>query len=139
MIKQVKAVVAATALLSASSTLAIDTSEPFLCAVAQVTECLDGFGCETVLPEMVGAPTFIWVDVRKNRIRTNQNADGAAITSKREIDGRHILQGTEEGDPEVIDGAGWTLSIEDATGRFAAAVAIEQATLSMFGACTELP
>ena len=136
---QLKTAMATGLLLSAGTATALDTSEPFLCAVTQVTECLDGFGCEAVLPEMVGAPTFIWIDMKKNRIRTNQNADGSRIANKAEIDGRHILQGAEDGDPEATDGAGWTLSIEDTTGRFAAAVAIEQATLSMFGSCTELP
>jgi hypothetical protein len=139
MIKQLKYACAAGCLVFAGNSTALDTSEPFLCAVAQVNECLDGFGCEKVLPEMVGAPTFIWVDIKKNRIRTNQNSDGARIVNKIELDGRHILQGAEDGDPEATDGAGWTLSIEDDTGRFAAAIAIEQATLSLFGACTELP
>jgi hypothetical protein len=139
MIKHLKYAGAAALLAFANTAPALDTAEPFLCAVAQVNECLDGFGCEKVLPEMVGAPTFIWVDIKKNRIRTNQNSDGARIANKMELDGRHILQGAEDGNPEVTDGAGWTLSIEDNTGRFAAAIVIEQATLSLFGACTELP
>ena len=139
MIKQLKYASAAGLLAFTGSATALDTSEPFLCAVAQVNECLDGFGCEEVLPEMVGAPTFIWVDMKKNRIRTNQNADGARIANKMELDGRHLIQGAEDGNPDATDGAGWTLSIEDSTGRFAAAIAIEQATLSLFGACTELP
>ncbi len=139
MIKQLKYAGAAGLLAFTGSAAALDTSEPFLCAVAQVNECLDGFGCEEVLPEMVGAPTFIWVDMKKNRIRTNQNADGARIANKMELDGRHLIQGAEDGNPDATDGAGWTLSIEDSTGRFAAAIAIEQATLSLFGACTELP
>ena len=139
MIRQLKWVGAAALLATAGNAVALDTSEPSLCAVAQVNECLDGFGCEEVLPEMVSAPTFIWVDMKKNRIRTNQNDDGATIANKVELDGRHILQGAEDGDPDASDGAGWTLSIEDSTGRFAAAIAIEQATLSLFGACTELP
>jgi hypothetical protein len=88
---------------------------------------------------MVGAPTFIWVDVEKSHICTNQNSNGSKIINRMEIDGRHILQGAEDGPPDGIDGAGWTLSIEDSTGRFAAAISIEQATLSLFGACTELP
>ena len=139
MIKLLKTAGAAGILAFAGQAAALDTSEPFLCAVAQVNECLDGAGCQEVLPEMVGAPTFIWVDVKKNRLRTNQNSDGAKIANRLVLDGRHILQGIEDGDPNVPDGAGWTLSIEDSTGRFVAAVAIEQATLSLFGACTELP
>lgn len=123
----------------AGSSAALDTSKPFLCAVAQVNQCVDGLGCESVLPEMVNAPTFIWIDVGKKRIWTNQNAAGAKIINRVQIDGRHILQGAEDGNPNTVDGAGWTLSIEDSTARFTAAIAIEQATVSLFGACTELP
>ena len=139
MSKHLRLAIATGLLTCAANATALDTSEPFLCAVAQVNECLDGFGCEEVLPEMVGAPTFIWVDMKKDRIRTNQNSNGAPIANRTEIDGRHILQGAEDGSPDTVDGAGWTLSIEDSTGRFAAAIAVEQATLSLFGACTELP
>lgn len=139
MIKQLKTACALGLLFFATTASALDTSEPFLCAVTQVNECLDGSGCREVLPEAVGAPTFLWVDVRKNRIRTNQNSGGARIANKLELDGRHILQGAEDGRPDETDGAGWTLSIEDGTGRFAAGIVIEQATLSLFGACTELP
>lgn len=35
-------------------------------------------------------------------------------------------------------GAAWTLSIEDVNGRFVGAIAIQQASISLFGACTEL-
>jgi len=134
-----KSLIAAVCLATAGTVSALNTSEPVLCAVSQVNECLDGFGCETVLPEMVNAPTFIWVDIKNKRIRTNQNEQGSKIVNLIEIDGRHILQGAEDGNPNVQDGTGWTISIEDKTGRFAAAIAIEQATVSLFGACTELP
>jgi hypothetical protein len=139
MSKHLRLAATAGLLACATNVSALDTSAPFLCAVAQVNECLDGFGCEEVLPEMVGAPTFIWVDLKKDRIRSNQNSSGAKIANHVEIDGRHILQGAEDGNPEATDGAGWTLSIEDSTGRFAGAITIQQATLSLFGACTELP
>ena len=125
-------------LLLGSSATAIDTSETILCAVTQVNECVDGFGCEAVLPELVNVPTFIWVAMKKNRLRTNQNNAGSKIVNMVILDGRHILQGAEDGDPDQIDGAAWTLSIEDETGRFVGAIAVEQASISLFGACTEL-
>lgn len=134
-----KSLVAAGCLISASAASALDTSEPFLCAVTQVNECLDGIGCEGVLPEMINAPTFIWVDIKKKQIRTKQNAGGSKITNYVEIDGKHLLQGAEDGNPNAQDGAGWTMSIEDETGRFSAAIALQQATASLFGVCTELP
>lgn len=134
-----KSLATAGCIISTASVSALDTSETLLCAVTQVNECLDGYGCEAVLPEMVNAPTFIWVDMKKKRITSNQNSDGTRIVNSVELDGRHVLQGAEAGNPNVEDGAGWTLSIEDETGRFAAAIVIQQATVSLFGACTELP
>ena len=120
------------------STWAIDTSEPFLCAATEVQECLDGFGCSSVLPEEVNAPTFIWVDVDAKKVRSNQNEAGLDIASRQKIGGRHVLQGISEEDSPA-GGAAWTLSVEDTTGRFVAAVAVQQASITLFGACTELP
>lgn len=127
------------ALLTVSaSALAIDPRDQLLCAVTQVNECLDGFGCEAVLPESVGAPTFIWVNISKKEVRTRRKPEGNAIYHVMELDGRYVLQGGEDGDSDQPDGAAWTLSIEDATGRFVGAVAAQQASITMFGACTEL-
>lgn len=136
---RLRTLIAVPALLLGSSAIAIDTSEPFLCAVAEVNECLDGFGCETILPEIVNAPTFIWVDVDKKRIRTNQNEAGSKIENRAAINGRLVLQGADQAIAENTGGAGWTLSIEDSTGRFVASIAIQQASISLFGSCTELP
>lgn len=33
--------------------MALDTSQPLLCAVSQVQQCVDGAGCDLVLPEEV--------------------------------------------------------------------------------------
>ena len=133
-----RTITAATLLLATGSATAIDTSEPFLCAVAQVHECLDGFGCEAVLPEMVNAPTFIWVDLKKKRIRTSLNNEGSRISNQAMVDGRHILQGAEDGNPNQPDGVAWSMSIENDTGRFVGAVALQQASITLFGACTEV-
>jgi hypothetical protein len=135
--KTLKSLAAAGCLVPAASAMAIDTSEPFLCAVTQVNECLDGYGCEAVLPEMVNAPTFIWVDLKKKRIRTSVNNDGSRILNQMNIDGRHVIQGAEDGNPNQVDGVAWSMSIEDDTGRFVGAVAMPQASVTLFGACTE--
>ncbi len=134
---KLKTAAAAACLLTAGSAAAIDTSEPFLCAVSQVTECLDGWGCEAVLPEMVNAPTFIWVDMKKKRIRTSVNNDGSRIVNMAEANGLHLIQGSQTDNPETPSGA-WSMSIEDSTGRFVGAVALRQASLTLFGACTEV-
>jgi len=126
------------ALLSAGSVSAMDTAKPFLCASVQVNECIDGRGCEAVLPEEVNAPTFLRVDVRKREIRVLKDAPATKIRSVSRIESRLVLQGAEDGNPRQPDGTGWTLSIENDTGRFVATAAILQGAVVIFGACTEL-
>lgn len=134
----IRHILAAFLFLASTAAIALDTSDPFLCAVTQVNECLDGADCSAVLPEEVNAPTFMWIDMKKRQIRTNQNASGIKVVNMTMLDGRHILQGAQDGIREEVDGAAWTLSIEDSTGRFVAAVAVQQASITLFGACTEL-
>lgn len=125
-------------LLSAGSAWALDTSKPVLCASMQVNECIDGRGCEAVLPEEVNAPTFLRVDVRNKVIRVLKDAPGSKIRSISRVENRLVLQGAEDGNPRQPDGAGWTLSIENDTGRFVATAAILQGAIVIFGACTEI-
>jgi hypothetical protein len=132
-----KLLISVVTLLSAGSAWALDTSKPFLCASMQVNECIDGRGCEAVLPEEVNAPTFLRVDVRNKVIRILKDAPGSKIRSISRIENRLVLQGAEDGNPRQPDGAGWTLSIENDTGRFVATAAILQGAIVIFGACTE--
>ena len=125
-------------LLSSGSAWALDTSKPVLCASMQVNECIDGRGCEAVLPEEVNAPTFLRVDVRNKVIRVLKDAPGSKIRSISRVENRLVLQGAEDGNPRQPDGAGWTLSIENDTGRFVATAAILQGAIVIFGACTEI-
>jgi hypothetical protein len=132
-----KLLISVVTLLSAGSAWALDTSKPFLCASMQVNECIDGRGCEAVLPEEVNAPTFLRVDVRNKVIRILKDAPGSKIRSVSRIENRLVLQGAEDGNPRQPDGAGWTLSIENDTGRFVATAAVLQGAIVIFGACTE--
>ena len=133
-----KVLIGVVTLLSAGSAWALDTSKPILCASMQVNECIDGRGCEAVLPEEVNAPTFLRVDVRNKVIRVLKDAPGSKIRSVSRIENRLVLQGAEDGNPRQPDGAGWTLSIENDTGRFVATAAILQGAIVIFGACTEI-
>jgi hypothetical protein len=132
-----KLLISVVTLLSAGSAWALDTSKPFLCASMQVNECIDGRGCEAVLPEEVNAPTFLRVDVRNKVVRILKDAPGSKIRSISRIENRLVLQGAEDGNPRQPDGTGWTLSIENDTGRFVATAAVLQGAIVIFGACTE--
>jgi len=133
-----KLLIGVVTLLSAGSAWALDTSKPILCASMQVNECIDGRGCEAVLPEEVNAPTFLRVDVRNKVIRILKDAPGSKIRSVSRIENRLVLQGAEDGNPRLPDGAGWTISIENDTGRFVATAAVLQGAIVIFGACTEI-
>jgi hypothetical protein len=133
-----KLLISVVTLLSAGSVWALDTSKPILCASMQVNECIDGRGCEAVLPEEVNAPTFLRVDVRNKVIRILKDAPGSKIRSISRIENRLVLQGAEDGNPRQPDGAGWTISIENDTGRFVATAAVLQGAIVIFGACTEI-
>lgn len=116
---------------------ALDMSEPVLCATTQVFECVDGRGCSSVLPEAVNAPTFFRVDTKKKQLRVFKEAPPTKIVNQTMVENRIVLQGAEDGSADRPDGAGWTLSIETQTGRFVATIAVEQASVTLFGACTE--
>ena len=123
--------------LIATPAFALDTSQPLLCATTQAFECIDGAGCSSVLPEAVNAPTFMRVDVKKKNLRVFQEGPPTKIVSVTNIENRIVLQGAEDGSSERSDGNGWTLSIETQTGRFVGSIAAEQASITLFGACTE--
>ena len=124
--------------LVASPALAIDTSEPLLCATLQVDECIDGQGCKAVLHEEVNAPTFVRIDLGKKTLATSTRATPTAIESVRQIGSRVILQGAAEVGEDKPEPRGWTLALEADTGRFVATVTITQGAIILFGACTEI-
>lgn len=122
----------------ASTAAALDTREPFLCASIQVNECIDGRNCEPVLAEEVNAPTFFRVDAEDNEIEVYRNAPPSKVLTRTEVEGRLVLSGAEDGNERQPDGTGWTLSIEQDTGRFVLAATVLQGAIVIFGACTEI-
>ncbi len=124
--------------LVTGNALAIDTSETILCASLDVFECVDGRGCEEVLPEDVDAPTFLWIDIEDKEIRASVEGRGSPIDHIEEVEDRLVLQGVEDGRGDENDGTGWTISIEQTTGRMVGTAAAHQAAIIIFGACTEI-
>ena len=124
--------------LLAASASALDTSKTILCASLEVLECVDGEACEAVLPEEVGAPTFMRINVKKKEVKASVERPPSRIDHIEEVDDRLVLQGVEDGRDDEKDGAGWTISIHKETARMVAAVTLDQAAIVIFGACTEL-
>ena len=123
--------------LAAGTAVALDKSEPLLCASIQVNECVDGAGCREVLPEDVSIPTFFWINMKKKEIRVGKDSEPTAIERIEDIEGRTIMQGADPGSEDLADGSGWTMSIEDETGRMTGTAITRQAAIVIFGTCTE--
>ena len=126
-----KAGLATLPLMMSFSVAAMDYSEPVLCAATDVHECVDGAGCERVLPEEVSAPTFFRVDLDAGEIRVSKAGEPTSIEHIEQLPNRLVMQGVQEG-------RGWTIAIEEETARLVANVTTEQAAIVIFGACTEL-
>ena len=118
----------------------LDISKPFLCATIKVVECIDGGKCEEVLPEEVGAPEFMRINVKKKELLVEGHEPGRdEIHYIGELGTSLILQGTDEAaGEEGREGLGWTVSIEKTTGRMSAAASGRQTAFIVFGACTTL-
>jgi hypothetical protein len=104
-----------------------DGSRPFLCAVATVMEC-DGSGqCERHINDASSVPTFIRIDVGAQTVTAGPNRRTTLRATR--LDGQLILQGGE-------NGRGWSATIEEETGRMAAAIVDNDHIFSIFGGCT---
>lgn len=120
-------------------------AEPFdggkimLCASQYASECNVGSDCATVTVASVNLPDFFLVDTGKKRISATPESGSQASTAIERVehlDGKLILQGADDGIKDVRDGAGWTMSINEATGKMVMTTAGDGFAVVVFGACT---
>jgi hypothetical protein len=114
---------------------AFDGSDALVCSFGQVVECDAGSPCRVVSHESVDAPDFVKLDFRKKQIvSTTAGEDSAADDiNVTDLGGFLIIQGAQGGGQG--DSLGYSLSIDQATGRMVAAGAGENAGFVIFGAC----
>ena len=116
-----------------------DGSKELLCAVMDIIECVPSGKCMEVTAEEVGIPNFLRIDFEKKKLHATF-ADGnkkiSPIMNLAKIDGKHILQGAEDGIEGVRDGLGWTLALDEDNGKMVLTASGEAVAFSMFGACT---
>jgi len=118
-------VAAAPARVSAAGSY--DGTRPFFCAVSAIVECDAAGRCERHLEDSAN-PTFIRVDVAGQAI-TGGGGRKSALKSVAHVDGELILHGSE-------NGRGWNVTIDEESGRMAAAIVENDYTFSLFGTCT---
>jgi hypothetical protein len=103
-----------------------DGSKPLICAPVEAMDCTSNEGCTKGTPEEIGAPAFLRVDV------TNKTVAGSKRTSaieRSDLDANQLLlRGIELG-------YGWTIAIDQATGKAVFTLTDHDGAFILFGAC----
>ena len=115
-----------------------DGSKALVCANQLVNECLPAQRCRMVAPQSVNLPVFFNVDT-DNKMLTGKHDGGIDATTPVEryehLDGKLILQGADHGIEGVPDGNGWTMVIEESTGKMSLTASGDGFVIVAFGAC----
>jgi hypothetical protein len=109
-----------------------DGSRTLLCALIELYECAPNEGCERTIAEAINLPQFLTINFKKKQISGTTpegNVRKTDIERMEHVSDRMILQGGEEG-------RGWSISINEKTGKVVATVSGEEAGFVIFGACT---
>ncbi len=115
-----------------------DSNKPMICALAEINECNTGEDCIKVTAEMINAPNFLKIDLRKKTMATVKTAgeeQETRIEHLEEVDGRMMLLGAVDGSEDVQDGSGYAMSISKKTGKMIASVTAYDVAFVVFGAC----
>jgi hypothetical protein len=116
-----------------------DGSQPLLCTVTEVTECLAGEKCKEVGAEAINLPRFLLIDVGKKTIHSNVKGDEgrkSQIDLVKKVNGKLMLQGAEQGEDDIANGFGWTIAIMEDTGKMALTASGYHVGDVAFGVCT---
>jgi hypothetical protein len=104
-----------------------DGSKLLICAPAEAMDCAAGEACERSTPDQVGAPAFIRVDVGKKAVIGPKRTSTIQFVEK--TDDQLLLLGTELG-------YGWTLVLDQETGKMSLTLVNRDGAFVLFGACT---
>ena len=122
-------------MVSSTAMAVLDGSQTLLCATQSVNECVVGEHCEFVTPESINLPDFFVVDAANGVIQYSGRQ--TAIERQESLDGKLILQGADDGSEEERDGLGWTMVIDDTSGKMSLTAAGDGFVVVVFGACME--
>ena len=109
-----------------------DGSRPLLCATIETFECGFGIECRRGTAQSVNLPQFLKIDFKEKKISGTRES-GEVLTTKIEnmerSDGKLVLQGTQ-------NNKGWSMLINEATGKMTITASDDQVGFVVFGACT---
>jgi len=132
-----KLLLVATGLFGATAVLAdFDGSEPLICSFGQIIECDYGAECMSVTNESIDAPDFVELDFRKKKVVTTtagESTEPDDIDNVEDLENHLIAQGVQG--TTRTDPLGWSISINQTTGRAVLTAAGDNAGFVVFGAC----
>lgn len=127
----------ALAAISAAAVLRGDDvtgKDRLLCTAVQSTECTPDGDCKSAPPWELNIPQFLEIDL-KNKTATTTKASGenrsSTLGNVSREGGLIVFQG-------VQNGRAFSFVISESSGMASIAVAREQSTVSIFGACTPM-
>lgn len=116
-----------------------DGTVTLLFASQEVYECSLGNGCKEIEAEDINLPSFLIINFKKKTITAPPESGNKNVTKIERIektDGVLFIQGSEDGYKNVEDGVGWTVSIEQDSGKGVMTLATPGAGVVVFGVCT---
>src|SRR5262245_19219632 len=105
-----------------------DGSATFLCIPTLVSECRVRGECKRVTPPSVNLPQFFKVDVKSQKLHSEETGRASPFTTVEHFGGNVILQGAQAG-------RGWTMTISAETGKMSAAISSGGEGWILFGTC----
>ena len=128
--------------MGASAADYFDGKKPLLCSVYQLFECDPPNACQAVSPAEIDGVSHLDIDFKKKVItRAGMESPQQSQIKSVEtgVDGKLIMQGVEDGQEGVRDGAGWSISIMNPEGTMVMAVAGDGFAVVGLGACVPKP
>jgi len=104
-----------------------DGSKLLICAPVEANDCSVGEACGKGTPDDIGAPAFIRIDAARKAVIGPKRTSPIQFMNKSED--QLLLQGTELG-------YGWTIAIDQSTGKMAVSLVSNEGVFVLFGACT---
>lgn len=106
-----------------------DGSKPLLCATQAALDCSRGDDCASGLPEEIGAPAFMRIDLAKKAVVGPNTTSDILLQDK---SGKQLLlQGREAG-------FGWTIVVNQEGGELTVTLTNRSGAYVLYGACTVL-
>lgn len=106
-----------------------DGSKPLLCATQSALDCARGDDCAAGLPEEIGAPSFMRIDLAKKSVIGPQTTTEILLQDK---SGKQLLLQGREG------GFGWTIVVDQPSGELTVTLTNRNGAYVLYGACTVL-